>query len=178
MAETEPRRIGVSIELKPHAYDPVTNPELFDGVMPRRVVAFVIDVVIIFVPVLFAAIFIFMFGLVTLGLGWALFWLLSPATVVWALLYYGSTLGSPASASLGMRVMEIELRTWYGSPCYFVLGAVHPVIFWVTISMLTPLVLLIGFFNERQRLLHDILLGTVVINNPARAAALRPARHG
>ena len=176
MAETEPRRIGVSIELKPHAYDPVTNPELFDGVMPRRVVAFVIDVVIIFVPVVFAGIFIFMFGLVTLGLGWALFWLLSPATVIWALLYYGTTLGSPASASLGMRVMEIELRTWYGAPCYFVLGAVHPIVFWITVSMLTPLVLLVGFFNERQRLLHDIVLGTVVINNPARAAALRPLR--
>jgi len=24
-----------------------------------------------------------------------------------------------------MRVMEIELRTWYGAPGYFVLGAVH-----------------------------------------------------
>src|SRR5262249_17978038 len=140
MAESEPKRIGVSIELKPHAYDPVANPELFEGVLARRIVAFVIDVLIIFVPVLFAAIFIFMFGVVTLGRGWALFWLLSPATVIWALLYYGSTLGSPASASLGMRVMDIEMRTWYGAPCYFVLGAVHPVIFWVTISMLTPLV--------------------------------------
>src|SRR5215468_3898962 len=139
MPDPEPRRIGVSIELKPHAYDPVANPELFDGVLARRIVAFVIDVVIIFVPVVFAGIFIFMFGLVTLGLGWALFWLLSPATVIWALLYYGTTLGSPASASLGMRVMEIELRTWYGSPCYFVLGAVHPIMFWITVSILTPL---------------------------------------
>ena len=176
MAETEPRRIGVSIELKPHAYDPVANPELFDGVLARRIVAFVIDVVIIFVPVVFAGIFIFMFGLVTLGLGWALFWLLSPATVIWALLYYGTTLGSPASASLGMRVMEIELRTWYGAPCYFVLGAVHPIVFWITVSMLTPLVLLVGFFNERQRLLHDIVLGTVVINSSVRTQVTPAAR--
>ena len=29
MTASEPKRIGVSIELKPHAYDPVTNPELF-----------------------------------------------------------------------------------------------------------------------------------------------------
>ena len=36
---------------------------------------------------------------------------------------------------------------------------------------LTPFILLVGFFNERRRLLHDILVGTVVINNPARAAA-------
>ena len=176
MAESEPKRIGVSIELKPHAYNPVVNPELFDGVLSRRIVAFLIDVVILTVPVVFAAIFIFMFGLVTLGLGWALFWLLSPATVIWALVYYGSTLGSPASATIGMRVMDLEMRTWYGAPCYFVLGAVHAVIFWVTVSVLTPLVLLVGFFNDRQRLLHDILVGTVVINNPARAAVLRSVR--
>ena len=178
MAESEPKRVGVSFELKPHAYDPVANPELFEGVLSRRVVAFVIDVTIIAVPVVFAAVFIFMFGLVTLGLGWALFWLLSPAAVIWALLYYGSTLGSPASATIGMRVMDLEMRTWYGAPCYFVLGAVHAIVFWITVSVLTPLVLLVGFFNERQRLLHDILLGTVVINNPARAAVLRHARRG
>jgi len=176
MAESEPKRIGVSIELKPHAYDPATHPELFESVLARRIVAFVLDLTIIVVPILFAAVFIFMFGLVTLGLGWALFWLLSPAAVIWALLYYGSTLGSPASATIGMRVMDLEMRTWYGAPCYFVLGAVHAIVFWVTVSMLTPLVLLIGFFNERQRLLHDILLGTVVINNAARAAVLRPVR--
>jgi uncharacterized RDD family membrane protein YckC len=41
--------------------------------------------------------------------------------------------------------------------------------------VLTPLVLVVGLFNERQRLLHDILIGTVVINNPARAQALRMA---
>jgi uncharacterized RDD family membrane protein YckC len=28
--------------------------------------------------------------------------------------------------------------------------------------MLTPLVLLVGLFNGRRRLLHDIMLGTVV----------------
>jgi uncharacterized RDD family membrane protein YckC len=39
-------------------------------------------------------------------------------------------------------------------------------------------VLLVPFFNHRRRLLHDILVGTVVINNPARAQALRPNRAG
>jgi uncharacterized RDD family membrane protein YckC len=34
----------------------------------------------------------------------------------------------------------------------------------------------VGLFAERRRLLHDILVGTVVINNPARAEALRPYR--
>ena len=166
----------MSIELKPPAYDPAANPELFEGVLARRVLAFIIDVVIIAIPVLFATIFVFIFGLVTFGLGWVLFWLLSPGAVIWAILYYGMTFGSPASATIGMRVMDLEMRTWYGAPAYFVLGAVHAIVFWITVSVLTPLILLVGLFNERRRLLHDILVGTVVINNPVRAQALRQMR--
>ena len=52
------------------------------------------------------------------------------------------------------------------------LGAVHAIVFWVTVSALTPFILLICFFNGRKRLLHDFLVGTVVINNPARAAVI------
>jgi uncharacterized RDD family membrane protein YckC len=173
MPESEPRRVGVSFEVKPHAYDPATSPELFEGVLSRRLLAFAVDVFLIVVPVILAALFIFMFGLVTFGLGWVLYWLLSPAAVIWALIYYGTTLGSPASATIGMRVMEIEMRTWYGAPMYFLLGAVHAVVFWITISALTPFILLVGLFNERRRLLHDMLVGTVVINNEVRANALR-----
>jgi len=72
-----------------------------------------------------------------------------------------------------MRVMDLEMRTWYGAPAYFVLGAVHAVAFWFTVSFFTPFVLLVAFFNERGRLLHDIMLGTVIINNTARASVLR-----
>jgi uncharacterized RDD family membrane protein YckC len=49
-------------------------------------------------------------------------------------------------------------------------------VFWVTISFLTPLILVAGFLNERRRLLHDFIVGTVVINNPVRAEALRAAQ--
>jgi uncharacterized RDD family membrane protein YckC len=174
MTETGPSRIGLSIEVKPHAYDPIANPELFDGVLARRCVAFLIDVVIITLPVLLAIIFIFILGLLTLGLGWALYWLLWPAAVVWAILYYGFTLGGAASATLGMRIMDLEMRTWYGGPAYFALGAAHAIVYWITVSFLTPFILLIAFFNERRRLLHDMLVGTVVINNRQRAGALRP----
>ena len=170
---TGPGRSGMSFEFKPHAYDPVVNPELFEGVLARRIVAFLIDVIIIAIPVLAASAFIFLFGLITFGLGWLLFWLLSPISVIWALAYYGFTLGSPASATIGMRAMEIEMRTWYGAPAYFVLGAVHAVVFWVTVSVLTPFILLVGFFNPRRRLLHDFLVGTVLINAQSRAVALR-----
>ncbi len=171
-----PSDIGIAADVRPHAYDPRTNPELFDGVLARRVVAFVIDLIVIAVPLIAAAMFIFVLGLITFGLGWTLFWLLSPASVVWALFYYGMTLGSLASATLGMRAMELEMRTWYGAPAYFVLGAVHAVVYWVSVSILSPFILVVGFFNPRKRLLHDLIVGTVIINASGRATTLR-ARH-
>ena len=98
--------------------------------------------------------------------------------MLWAIVYFGITLGSPESATIGMRVMDLEMRTWYGAPAYFVLGAVHAVLFWFSISALSPLILLVCFFNQRRRLLHDIVLGTVVINNARRAAMLRAGTVG
>jgi uncharacterized RDD family membrane protein YckC len=176
MPDSEPKRIGVTIELKPHAYDPATMPELFEGVLARRVVAFCIDLVLIATPALFVALFILVFGIFTLGLGWFFFILYWPGVVIWALVYYAIGFGSPASATIGMRVMDLEMRTWYGAPAYALLGAVHAILFWITGSALTPLVLLVAFFNARRRLLHDMLAGTIVINNEVRVDALRARR--
>jgi len=162
--------------IPPHAFDPDLHPELFRGVLTRRMFACLIDLVVLSVPVILACVFIAVFGVVTLGLGWALFWLVSPASIIWALVYYGSSLGGPHSATLGMRVMDLELRTWYGAPGYFVLGAAHALVFWMSVSFLTPLVLLVGLFNGRRRLLHDIVLGTVVINSSVRIPVPQPAR--
>jgi uncharacterized RDD family membrane protein YckC len=162
--------------VRPHAFDPDAQPDLFRGVLMRRTIAFLIDLLVLTVPVILSVIFIAVFGLVTLGLGWALFWLVSPASVIWALVYYGATIGGPHSATIGMRMMDLELRTWYGAPGYFVLGAVHAVCFWVSVSVLSPFVLLVCLFNGRRRLLHDFLLGTVVINTSLLAQPAEPVR--
>lgn len=161
-------------EVRPAAFDPWLNPELFQGVLTKRVFAFLIDLVVLTIPVLVVTVFIAMFGLVTLGIGWTLFWLVSPLSVIWALVYYGASLGGPHSATIGMRTMGLELTTWTGEPGYFVLGAAHAFLFWPSLSMLTPLVLLVGLFNARRRLLHDIVLGTVIINSTVPAS--QPAR--
>jgi uncharacterized RDD family membrane protein YckC len=160
----------------PHAFDPWMQPELFRGVLMRRLFAFLIDLVVLSIPVVLVVMFIAVFGVVTLGLGWALFWVVSPASVIWAVVYYGASLGGPHSATLGMRVMDLQLRTWYGAPGYFMLGAAHAVLFWVLVSFFTPLILLVGLFNSRRRLLHDMILGTVVINSSVRAPVAQTAR--
>jgi uncharacterized RDD family membrane protein YckC len=160
----------------PHAFDPLTQPELFRGVATRRVFAFLIDLVVLSIPIILGTLFIAVFGIVTLGLGWLLFGLATPAIVIWAVVYYGASLGGPHSATMGMRVMDLELRTWYGAPGYFVLGAMHGVLYWVSVSFLSPLIVLVGLFNGRRRLLHDIVLGTVVINSSVRTQVAQPAR--
>ena len=78
-----------------------------------------IDFLILSIPVVFVSMFIFVIGIVTFGLGFLFYGLLWPAMVVWAVCYYGFTLGGPSSATIGMRAMDIEMRTWYGSPCLF-----------------------------------------------------------
>lgn len=153
-----------------HAFDPYAQPDLFRGVLTRRVFAFLIDLIVLSIPIVLAVIFITVFGVVTLGLGWALFWLISPATVIWPVVYYGMSLGGPHSATIGMRMMDLQMRTFSGTPGYFVLGAAHAVLFWASVSLLTPLVLVVGLLNGRRQLLHDLVLGTVVVNNSAARA--------
>lgn len=167
---------GSPSDVRPHAFDPWEQPDLFRGVLTRRFFAFLIDLMVLSVPVVLVSLFIAVFGLVTLGFGWVLFAFVAPASVIWAIVYYGMTLGGPRSATVGMRVMDLEMRTWYGEPSYFLLGATHAVVYWISVSMLTPLVLLVGLFNGRRRLLHDIILGTVVINTSVRAEIAPQAR--
>jgi uncharacterized RDD family membrane protein YckC len=50
------------------------------------------------------------------------------------------------------------------------------VLFWVSVSFFTPLILLVGLFNGRRRLLHDMILGTVVINSSLHGQVAQPAR--
>jgi uncharacterized RDD family membrane protein YckC len=160
------------------AFDPAFQPELFRGLLTRRSFAFIIDLIVLSIPVVLGVAFIAVFGVVTLGLGWLLFWLVSPLSIVWALVYYGMTLGGPHSATIGMRAMDLQLRAFDGGPGYFLLGAMHAALFWISVTVLTPFILLIGLFGARRRLLHDILLGTVVINSSIPARDLQPAHRG
>jgi uncharacterized RDD family membrane protein YckC len=146
-----------------HAYDPHTDSALFEGVLQRRVIAFMIDLFIVAVPVGVIGLLAFMFCTFSLKMNWTLLWLLLPLSVVWALIYYGTTIGGPASATMGMQAAGIELRTWYGTRCFPELGAAHGLLFWVLAAALTPLVLVVGLLNKRHQLLHDLLLGVVVI---------------
>ncbi|MBS8258960.1 RDD family protein [Roseibium polysiphoniae] len=146
------------------AYDALVQPELFEGVRTRRIFAFLIDAIAVAILFLPAAVLVFFLGIFTLGLGWLLFAVLSP---ILPIAYTAFTLGGPNAATPGMRAMGLEMRLWYGARPYPLLAAVHVILFWFSISLLTPLILLISLFSDRKRLLHDIVLGTLVMNSEA-----------
>lgn len=158
----------------PQAYDAGTDAYLYSGVLTKRFIAFLIDLVVLSIPIILATIFITLFGVITLGLGWFLFWLISPFSVIWALFYYGASLGGRHGATVGMRVMDIQMRTRTGEPPYFLLGVIHAVLYWVSVSFLTPFIVLVGFFNRRSQLLHDMVLGTVIVNASASLPVVQP----
>jgi uncharacterized RDD family membrane protein YckC len=92
--------------------------------------------------------------------------------VGWALFYTAMTLGGPFSATVGMRMNGLEMRTWYGAPVYPLLACVHLIALYISVSALTPLILAVGLFNGRRRLLHDFICGTVMINTVPRSMEL------
>lgn len=144
------------------AYDPAMQPELFDDVRKRRVMAYLLDLLFISILVVVLGALVAVVGIVTLGLGWLLYGILVPGT---AILYVAFTLGGPYCATPGMRIMGLEMRLWYGAKPYMLLAVVHAVLFYGLNVILTPFIVLVSLFNERKQLLHDIVLGTVVVNS-------------
>jgi len=131
----------------------------YSGVLSRRIFAFILDYVIVALLCIPAAVVLFVISIATLGLG---FFLYPALFVIVAGLYFGLTLGGPNQASLGMRAFGIAMMRTDGRPLDFMTAIVHLVLFWIINSFLTPLILLVGLFTDRGRLIHDLLLGTVI----------------
>lgn len=139
--------------------DRLDDARVYEGVRTRRVLAFCIDYLIVGVLMIPFAIVIAILGVLTLGLGWALFGVLFPVV---ALAYIWYTLGSPSQATIGMRMMNIRLERLDGGRVEGALAVLHSVLFWAGNALLTPLILLATLFLDRKRTVHDLLLGTVV----------------
>jgi uncharacterized RDD family membrane protein YckC len=133
---------------------------LLDGLLTRRMLAFVIDYAIVLLLMIPASVVVFFIGVLTLGLG---FYLYTVLFFIIAGLYFGLTLSSPAQASPGMRVMDVMMVRDDDRMIDFPTAMAHLVIFWILNSVLTPFILLVGLFTDRKRLLHDIALGTVQV---------------
>jgi uncharacterized RDD family membrane protein YckC len=156
--QTLPPRSGYAD--MPHAYDPVAQRRLFDGVLGKRFIAFLVDAVIVSLLVAVAAIVVLILGVLTLSLGWILFPLVFPVV---GLGYNAVTIGGPTSATIGQRLMGLKVPMWFGGKVTPIVAAFHALLFWLSLTIFCP-ILLWPLFDSRKRCLHDILAGVVVIN--------------
>ena len=145
---------------QPHVFNPVTQPQMFDAVIRKRCVAFVIDAIIIGILWAVAVVAVTILGVLTLGLAWLLFGLIFPAV---GLGYNALTIGGPKSATVGQRMMGLTVPMWYGGKVTPLIAAFHALLFWFSLVIFFP-ILLWAFFDQRKRCLHDILAGVLVIN--------------
>ncbi|HWG03612.1 MAG TPA: RDD family protein [Beijerinckiaceae bacterium] len=145
---------------QPFAYSPGPPATALAGVRSRRIFALLIDLVAVgFLAVIFFVILLVL-GLVTFGLTWFLIPPLFPAI---AILYNGLTLSGWRRGTLGMHAMDLEVRLMDGARVPFINAAAHVVLFYLSWTILTPLVLLVSLFTRDKRCLHDIAAGVIVI---------------
>lgn len=149
------------------APDPVTYFELYRGVAWKRAVAYLVDVVVIAFLLLCALIVFGVIGLLTLGF-------LSPLlVVVFALIpfcYHMLLLSGARHATLGMRVFGLEMRSVTNGHPDQIQAAVQTMLFYLSVSLTSFLILIWALFDPRRRCLHDIVAGTYVVNRHAAMA--------
>lgn len=133
-----------------------------DGVLGRRFFAYLVDIVMIFGLILILGFAITLLGLVTFGLGWALYAFVVPGA---AILYSAATVGGRAQATVGMRMTGVYAAdSATGGRVSPFNAAVHALLFYLAAgTLLLVLDVLIGLGREDRRLGHDLLTGIVFL---------------
>jgi uncharacterized RDD family membrane protein YckC len=142
--------------------DPERERQFYEGVPARRLFAWFADLAVILgIGVPLAV----MFGLLTLGFGFALFPLLVAGV---GFVYRTATIAS-GSATWGMRFAGIELRRGDGSRFDLLTAFLHTALYTFAIGlMLLQVVSCIAMVGTRYgQGLPDLVLGTTAINRPA-----------
>ncbi|MGD9616248.1 MAG: RDD family protein [Alphaproteobacteria bacterium] len=142
--------------------DPTTHAELFDGLLWRRTVAYLIDIcvigaILVAAWIVFALLTVLSFGVLGPGL-WFLFGLIPLA-------YHTLLVGGRHGATIGMRLLDLELRSWDGYRPGFVQALAHAALFYLTVGATGCLILLFALINKRNRTLHDVLSGMLMVRS-------------
>ncbi len=143
------------------APDPIAFPQYYAGVVARRVLAYLVDVVLI--ALLWGVLWLLVGSLTVISLG-LLGPLLWPSLALVPLAYHTLLIGGEESATIGMRLFGIEVRTWDGRRPGYLQAALVTIVFYVSVALTGWLVLVVALFNNQRRTLHDYLCGTIVIN--------------
>lgn len=140
----------------------LTDSRLYEGVLLRRSCAALLDFLIVSIisTVLWLANCVATIG--TLGLVSLPAFILAP--VVIHLLMCTYLLAGSQGASFGMRACGIRVVNIEGRPIDHVQAFLTTAMFFATVPIFLP-ALAVGFFTQRSRLLHDIVVGTVVVRS-------------
>ena len=159
---------------KPNAastLDPLAMPHYYHDIIFLRVVAYLIDVVIVGGLMATAFMAISISGLFTFGLG---FTLIGPVLFIIPIAYHTLLIGGPCSATWGMRLMGIEVRRWRGGRPGLLQAAILTILFYGSIILTGWVILIVGCFSNSRRCLHDYYSGTVVVNKRTENGTIRP----
>ena len=143
--------------------NPIDEYLLTEGVLIRRVFAWLIDVLLIGLICVALWFALMLFGLVTLGLGLPLLGILPFVPFCYHMLF----LAGPASATPGQSALGLVVRRNDdpGRPTP-VQALVSTLLFYATLAT-SGLLLLIALFTARRRTLHDLISGLVVVRTRA-----------
>jgi uncharacterized RDD family membrane protein YckC len=146
-----------------YAMNPIDEYLLTEGVLIRRVFAWLIDVLLIGLICVALWVALMLFGLVTLGLGLPLLGILPFVPFCYHMLF----LAGPASATPGQSALGLVVRRNddLGRPTP-VQALVSTLLFYATLAT-SGLLLLIALFTVRRRTLHDLISGLVVVRTRA-----------
>jgi len=132
--------------------------------LPRRVIAYLIDIAIMGVAIGAFWLFGLLLGIVTFGLAWLSLPLVVPVVVI---AYYALTLGSSQQATIGMSLMDVRLVPTRGQSLSGIAMLLHPLLFWVSIWISWPVSLLFALVTPRQQMVHDLIAGTLMVRRSA-----------
>lgn len=134
-----------------------------DGALSRRLLAYLVDIVVVAVltGVLWFAIAIL--GVITLSLGWWLFPLLAVVPVAYgALTMSGRSQGTVGMRMTGLRVIDAQT----GGRVDLIRAAVHTLLFYVGVASAFVLLVVdvgVGLLRSDRRLARDLLCGIALV---------------
>jgi len=134
-----------------------------EGVLGRRLLAYLVDFIVISALIVLFGFLIGVFGILTFGLGWMLYAILIPGT---AILYSAVTVGGPSQGTPGMRLAGLRAcDPTTGGPVGAVMAGLHALLFYLAAGtfLLWVVDVVIGFGRSDRRLGHDLLAGIILV---------------
>ncbi|NDA45876.1 MAG: RDD family protein [Alphaproteobacteria bacterium] len=141
----------------------LANASSVEGLRRKRLFAFIDD--LLFVTMIYVVIMLILgiLGLAPPGRPFLFAPILYP---VIALFYNALTIGRNRQGTPGMLIMGLHMVQTNGARANALNGAAHALFFYLSIILLTPLILMIGIKSPSKRFVHDRLAG-VLLTLPA-----------